>query len=293
MLMLCALSRTERLGLLFGGFLWLGVGAVTAQGASPHHVRASLVAETDAVQPGQPLQLGIRLEMEKGWHTYWQNPGDSGLPTRVRWELAPGFSAGEIRWPAPIRFASGPVVSYGYQQEVLLPVAITVPAAIASREVRFVARVSWLECQEACLPGKAELVRVLPVRPKAREGPLAPLFAETRRRLPTREPGWRVSAAGAARTLSLALRPPPGTTVRDAYFYAVTPRLVDYSQPQELSREGGTLRLDLARDPNGAPAERLAGVLVAETAAGRAALEVDVKLVSSPARTRVQKERKP
>jgi len=292
MRMLSAAARTE---VVLAGVFALGIGAVPAraQGAAPRHVKASLLAETDAVQPGRSLQLGVRLEMEKGWHTYWQNPGDSGLPTRVKWELPPGFTAGEIRWPYPIRFVSGPVVSYGYEHDVLLPVAVVVPLAIAASEVRFVARVSWLECEEACLPGKAELALVLPVRPSAREGERAPLFAEARRRLPKREPGWRVSAEGAARTLSLAVRPPLGTAVRDAYFYPVTPRLVDYSQPQSLRREGAAVRLELARDPNGAPAERLVGVLVAETASGREALEVDVKLVSSPARTSMEKERKP
>jgi thiol:disulfide interchange protein DsbD len=286
-----ALSRIERL-LIGVSFSLICVFPVLAQG-TPRHVKAQLLAETDAAQPGRPLQVGVRLEMEKGWHTYWQNPGDSGLPTRVRWELPPGLTAGEIRWPYPIRFASGPVVSYGYESDVLLPVTVGVPPTIAAGEVRLVAHVNWLECQEACLPGKADLVLVLPVRRTAREGPQAPLFAEARRRLPTRGPGWRVSAEGAARTVSVAVRPPQGTEVRDAYFYPVTPRLVDYSKPQTLIREGGGIRLELARDPNGAPAERLSGVLVAETAAGRAAVAVDVRLVSSPARTKLEKERKP
>jgi len=85
--------------------LCLGATRGHAQAPAVRHVKASLVAETDAVRPGQPLTVGIRLEMEKGWHTYWRNPGDSGLPTRVRWTLPAGFSAGELRWPYPQRFA--------------------------------------------------------------------------------------------------------------------------------------------------------------------------------------------
>jgi DsbC/DsbD-like thiol-disulfide interchange protein len=285
---------TARGGLVIAGVVWLAVAAAPARAqGQPRHVKATLVAETAGVQPGRPLQLGVRLEMEEGWHTYWQNPGDSGLPTRVKWELPQGFSAGEMRWPYPSRFATGPIVSYGYEHEVLLPVTIRVPPAVASREVRFVARVSWLECQEACLPGKAELVLVLPIVPEAREGPLQPLFVQARNNLPAAEPGWRVSAEGGTRTVSLAVRPPPGTAIRDAYFYPLTPRLVDYSKPQSLRRGNGALRLELARDPNGVSAERLAGVLVAGTSAGTTALDVDVKLVSAPARTSIEKERKP
>jgi DsbC/DsbD-like thiol-disulfide interchange protein len=287
------LSLARRASIALGLLLWLLAGGAAAQGQAAHHVKASLLAETDAVSPGRPLQLGIRLEMEKEWHTYWENPGDSGLATRVKWELPTGFSAGEVRWPYPVRFATGPVVSYGYEGDVLLPVAIEVPPKLATSEVRISARVSWLECREACLPGKAELVLTLPVQPSARAADAAALFAQARTRLPVQDPSWRVSAEGMPRSILLAVRPPHGTSVRDAYFYPVTPRLVDYSRPQGLGREGGAIRLELARDPNGVPAERLNGVLVADTAAGRTALQVDVKLGSGPVRTRIEKEGKP
>jgi DsbC/DsbD-like thiol-disulfide interchange protein len=286
-------SLARRVSPALALLLWMAAGGAAAQGRTVHHVKASLLAETDAVSPGHPLQLGIRLEMEKEWHTYWQNPGDSGLATRVRWELPTGFSAGEVRWPYPVRFATGPVVSYGYEGDVLLPVTIEVPPGLAASEVRISARVSWLECREACLPGKADLVLTLPVQPSARNTDAAALFAQARTRLPVQDPGWRVSAEGRPGSVLLAVRPPRGTSVRDAYFYPLTPQLVDYSRPQTLGREGSAIRLELARDPNGVPAERLNGVLVADTAAGRTALQVDVRLGSGPARTRIEKESKP
>jgi thiol:disulfide interchange protein DsbD len=262
-----------------------------AQAPPGRHVKVSLVAETDAIRPGHPLTLGIRLEMEKGWHTYWRNPGDSGLPTRVKWELPAGFTSGEILWPYPIRFATGPLVSYGYEHDVLLPVAIRVPAALAAPEVRIAARVDWLECQEACLPGRADVSLTLPVRAAAAPGSQAALFAEARRRLPKKDAAWRFSASSAPGSLSLVVRPPRGTDLREAYFYPVTPRLLDYAQPQKLTREGAVQRLALARDPNGAPSDRLAGVLVAGTGAGALAVEVDVPLGSGPARTSLKQEK--
>lgn len=251
--------------------------------ASARHVRASLVAETNAIVPGRPLLAGVRLQMDPGWHTYWRNPGDSGLPTRIRWQLPAGFAAGEIRWPYPERFSSGPVVSYGYAEEVLLPVAIAVPASAAGR-VRLAARVDWLECQEACLPGKAEVELVLPVRASGAPSAAAPLFADTARRLPVRASAWSVRARMEPGALALRLRPPTGTTLRGAYFYAVTPRVLDYSGPQALAGSGPALRLVLPRDPNGvASPERLVGVLVAETAGGTIALEVNVPVASGAA----------
>jgi DsbC/DsbD-like thiol-disulfide interchange protein len=282
-----------QLSALAGLAVAFGAPNAIAQTSPPRHVKASLVAETDSVRPGQPLAVGIRLEMEKGWHTYWRNPGDSGLPTRVRWELPEGFAAGEIRWPYPIRFTTGPLVSYGYEHDVLLLVEIRVPPAVAAREVRLAGRVDWLECRETCLPGKAEVTLTLPVRTDAAPGPHAVLFAAVRRRLPAKDPGWRFSVSPPGQGLSLVVRPPRGQALREAYFYPVTPRLVDYAKPQGLEREGGAYRLALARDPNGAPAGRLAGVLVAETNSGTVAVEVDAPIASGPARTSMKQERKP
>jgi DsbC/DsbD-like thiol-disulfide interchange protein len=265
--------------------------AVHAQAPSARHTRASLLSEADAARPGQPMTVGIRLQMEKGWHTYWRNPGDSGLPTRARWELPAGLTAGEIQWPYPSRFTSGPLVNYGYENDVLLPVEIRVPASVAESQVRIAVRVDWLECQEACLRGRADLSLTLPVRATSAPGAQSALFADARRRMPTKDPAWRFSVSSAARSLSLVVRPPRGTEIREAYFYPAVPRVLDHAQPQTLTREGAAGRLALSRDPNAAPLERLAGVLVAATGAGPVAVAVDVPLVRGPARISLNQER--
>ncbi len=255
----------------------VGGATVVAQPAGGKHVRASFVAEVDAVQAGQPLLVGFRLQMEPGWHTYWRNPGDSGLPTRVKWDLPEGFSAGELQWPRPIRFATGPLVSYGYEHEVLHPAEIRVPASLPGGEVRLAARLSWLECRDVCLPGKADLTLTLPVRGKASPGPEAPLFTEARRQMPHEDPGWTLVAAAREGAIDLVVQPPPGTALSDAYFYPVSRRVLDYSRPQRLSTEERGYRIELARDPNGEPSVgRLSGVLVAKTPTGEKAVEVDV-----------------
>jgi thiol:disulfide interchange protein DsbD len=267
--------------------------SLSADTTPRRHTTPSLLAEADAVRPGEPLTVGIRLQMETGWHTYWRNPGDSGLPTRARWDLPPGFAAGEIQWPYPSRFASGPLVNYGYEGEVLLPVVIRVSASVALPQVRIATRVDWLECQEACLPGRADLSVTLPVRAAARPGPQAALFAEARRRVPRKDPAWSFSASSEPGSLSLVVRPPRGTDLREAYFYSAAPQVLDLGQPQSLTRRGAAHRLALARDPNGAAPERLAGVLVAGTRTGPVAVDVDVPLVPGPARTSPKQEGRP
>jgi thiol:disulfide interchange protein DsbD len=263
---------------------------VFALGAGPDaiaapHVTASLVAEADAVVPGRALAVGVRLRMEAGWHTYWRNPGDAGLPTRARWTLPGGFAAGELQWPVPERFASGPIASYGYSREVLLPVEVRVPATLAASEVRLAARVDWLECREACLPGRAEVSLVLPVRSASRPGPSAAAFAEARRLLPAPRPGWDVSATAEGSSLVLAVRP-AGEIPKGAYFFPLEPRVIDHAREQALERAAARrYRLRLARDPNGPPVERLRGVLAVETDGGRRALAVDVPVPArGPAR---------
>jgi DsbC/DsbD-like thiol-disulfide interchange protein len=249
------------------------------------HVKATLVAETDAVAPGRTLVAGIRLQMDAGWHTYWRNPGDSGLPTRVRWTLPDGFVAGDLQWPAPERFAAGPIVSYGYSGEVLLPVAVRVPATLAGPQAHLTARVDWLECQEACLPGRAELTLALPVRAAPQPGAAAPSFVAARRSVPAPAPAWSITASADPPGLVLAWRAPAGEEAKDAYFYPLAPRVLEHAQPQALERGAARrYRLRLARDSNGEPVERLAGVLVVDTAKGRRALSVDVP-VTTPART--------
>ena len=96
-------------------------------GAAEPNIKGELIAATDAVVPGQPLQVGLRLTPTDGWYTYWQVPGDSGLPTQIAWQLPPGFSAGPIEWPHPQRMPLGPMVNFGYKNETVLLTTISVP----------------------------------------------------------------------------------------------------------------------------------------------------------------------
>jgi thiol:disulfide interchange protein len=278
----------RRIGAQLAAILGLGVAAVVLAGAAgSKHVQASLVAEVESIRPGEPFWVGLRLQMADGWHTYWKNPGDSGLPTRIAWTMPEGFEAGPIVWPRPERIEAGPLVSHGYEGEVLLPIVIVPSPKVAPPgPVKLLARVNWLECKEACLPGKADLELVLPVAVQAPK-PVpewAGLFAKTRSLLPAEPDGWRFSAHPAEGTLSLAARPPASwATPRKAHFFSEEPEVVEYAAPQILNRTADGFRLDLVPASNPRPVTALTGVLVLEGPAGIQALHVEAPQASTPA----------
>jgi thiol:disulfide interchange protein DsbD len=151
---------------MIGLSLLLSVLAPTVQAAAvkTDHVTAELVAERSAVQPGQSVQIGLRLQHIPLWHTYWRNPGDSGLPTTLTWELPAGSQVGEIEWPAPKRLPIGPLVNYGYEGDLLLPLSFTAPTdARPGQDLRLRAQAQWLVCHDVCIPESATLELRLPV----------------------------------------------------------------------------------------------------------------------------------
>ena len=138
-------------------------------GVSTPHVRADLVAHApQGVAPGQPLWLGLQITHQPGWHTYWRNPGDSGLPTELTWQLPPGLDAGEISWPLPRKIPIGTLANYGYEGTVLLPVPVTVASTFApgplAQDVTVKLHATWLVCRKECIPEEGDFTLQLPLK---------------------------------------------------------------------------------------------------------------------------------
>ncbi len=132
-------------------------------------VRAELLAYApQGVAPGAQVWLGLQLQHQPQWHTYWKNPGDSGLPTTLAWTLPPGVTAGDIAWPTPHKIAIGNLANLGFEGTVLLPVPLAIapdfrPSGLAQDlEVRVSA--SWLVCRQECIPQDGEFALRLPLR---------------------------------------------------------------------------------------------------------------------------------
>jgi thiol:disulfide interchange protein len=132
-------------------------------------VTPELVADTSAIVPGKPFKLGVVLKMQPGWHTYYKESGEAGMPTRITWTLPPGFKASpELLWKKPHRFLDAGITTFGYNDQTVIAATITPPAACTpGSALEFKANVKWLACQDACVPGKRDLSLKLPIAASA------------------------------------------------------------------------------------------------------------------------------
>ncbi|MCB0310728.1 MAG: hypothetical protein KDD42_05810 [Bdellovibrionales bacterium] len=144
---------------LFIGFLLIGA-QVRAESQLATPTQVSLVADHSTVAPQSPFRLGVLFKMQSGWHIYWKESGDSGLPTRVEFEVPQGFVVGELKWPEHEVFVlPGDIKGYGYSDEVLLYSEITPPQDLSiGRQIELKAKVSWLNCSATvCIPARQEV----------------------------------------------------------------------------------------------------------------------------------------
>lgn len=127
------------------------------------YVKAKLVSEVAAIAPGKAFRVAVAFDIAEHWHTYWRNPGDSGLPTRLTWKLPAGFQASEIAWPAPQAFVTPAGVNFGYERQAWHIVTITPPADLQpGKAFALGAKVTFLVCREECLPGTLDVALELP-----------------------------------------------------------------------------------------------------------------------------------
>ncbi len=252
--------------------IWLvGVAPawVCAAPVKPGKVAVELIAERSAIVPGQRFTVALRLQMDEHWHTYWKNPGDSGLPTSLIWRLPTGFSAGELQWPYPQRISAGRLTNYGYEGEALLLVDVAAPEALKTgASVTLAALAKWLECKDVCIPREAALELALPVAVNAATSAWTAQFKVAREALPRALTGFRASATRAGKGLELALAPTrPVAPFGSFYFFSEREGMVEPSRPQLLKKVGEryVLSLPIAVAPTG-DFSVLEGVLVADQA---------------------------
>lgn len=222
--------------------------------ADDEHVRVALLSEQAALVPGTTAWLGVRLAHAPHWHTYWINPGDSGLPTKLAWQLPAGFRARDIAWPAPQRIRVGDLYNFGYEGDVLLPVPIEIPAdARPGAPAHVAVDVKYLVCHDECIPGKADLALDLPVAAAAGKTQSSTLFDAARAKQP--EPvQWSGAAHIVGDAVELTLHAHDMPPVADAF--VVERKLVNYAPPQIAQHgEDLTLRFEKSDYFVGAPAQ--------------------------------------
>lgn len=172
-----------RAGLLL--MLTLIASTVHAAPVKALHVTVDLLAESAAVVPGKPLWLLLQFTPEDGWHTYWKNPGDSGLAPVLNWQLPAGWQAKAPLFPTPEAIPYGSQMNYGYHGANGLLVELVPPNQIDTTAVELQLDARWLVCADACVPGRGEFRLTLPVAHSPSVNPEhAALFANTRAALP-------------------------------------------------------------------------------------------------------------
>lgn len=218
-------------------------------------IEPSLISASSGVAPGKPFSVGLHLKIAPGWHTYWANAGDSGIPVSINWKLPEGWKAGAIQWPIPDKHIEpGDMITYGYEKEVLLIVEITPPADLSGQEsATLQAEASWLVCESTCVPGSADLQLTLPITAEEAPSDHAALFAATERQLPrTSPPPFRLRWEAHDTEVYLKLAGTPDGAFYD--FYPITGVL---RHPEVLS--SGVIRIPFPPPPE--PAE-IQGILV-------------------------------
>ena len=253
------------------------------------HDTVSLVSDTDSVSPGTPFRIGLRFRLTPGWHTYWRNPGDAGVAPELDLTLPKGAVAGPIAWPAPQRVTEGPLMTYAYTGEVLLPLTVT-PAsstpASNNANTTITADARWLVCKQICVPEQAHFRLDLPAGDLPAANQLtghtaaslqAPLFAAADRRIPRPSP-WAAHIA-ADGTLWLRGEELNAATVTNAWFIPADAGSIQDAAPQLLSTGPDSLTLSLKPGPEFKAGAGLEGVLAVLDRSGQ---ETDVAVSATP-----------
>jgi len=227
-------------------------------------VRAELLAHApEGVQPGTTVWLGLRLQHAPDWHTYWKNPGDSGLPTELEWTLPDGVTAGEIAWPTPRKFPLGNLANYGYDGTVVLPVPVQVPSGFSADSLEVSLYASWLACKTECIPEEGQFRVRIPAQGSTslHGGEFAAAFDAA----PRQGTLARGSLSPQAQHLSVVLEGLPAAWAGKALeFYPETPGLIDPGAPWTQSWDGQRWQASVPLSPYRSQAPDALTLVVAE-----------------------------
>jgi len=233
------------------------------------HIRTQLFSEYSAISPGQRFWVALRQQIIPGWHTYWRNPGDSGEPTAMDWELPPGWQASAIYWPFPSRLPLGPLVNFGYSNEVWLLTELQAPANLSiGQSLQLTANGFWLVCEEVCIPEEGVLYLPLQVTDSPEPSAFQQVIELAVDNLPKPFAG-RVGYALTGGDLQLVFNNPRSDHPAKVEFFPHFSDVIEHAAPQKLSVEKDQLLLQIPSQFAAQP-DRLDGVLVFTPAANSA-----------------------
>lgn len=216
---------------------------------------ASLIVSHNTLQKGGAFSAAVILKPKAGWHTYWENPGDAGIPTTLEWSLPEGLSAGPVQWPMPTRLMEDTLAVYAYESEVLLPVIIQLPMTFDGASVPITVNASWLVCDKICVPESAELSTEIPIGSAGEQSNDLGQFANAWASLPTKRSA-AIAFSTSEQSFDLEI-PEDVRGVGEIYFFPRQQNIIEYATPQTIS--GRTL--SLPRKPGSDVPDTISGYL--------------------------------
>ena len=234
------------------------------------HTTLKIFVDTQAVEPGVPFRVGVALDPAPQWHTYWRNPGDSGMRNTLAWTLPAGASASDPRYPVPERLPLPPLMNYGYKRQAVMVVEITPPADLPT-DRRFEAqlRADWLVCADVCVPEGGNVSFTLPVSKGQATAANEAFFDAAEQALPLASP-WQIAANTTSETLELTVDVGPSglRSLKEAYFFPYSNMLIDHAATQRVSVDGSRLVLTMPLAKGADPTGPITGILKVDSAAG-------------------------
>jgi len=247
-------------------------------------VNAQLISTHDDVAPGQEFYVALRKVIDPKWHTYWVNPGDSGEPVQINWDLPSELTPGEIIWPLPEAIPTGPLTNYGFENEVYFPVPFKVSSSAKPGDVLEIkANIFYLVCYDVCIPEDTSLsFSVLVGEPKT-------------------DPNW-LPAINGARSDAPAFGPASGGVINqdgqavfrfknlpkgdysESYFFPESGGMIEHAAPQKVTvtDQGLQLKTKAGFEWNNGQPELTRGVLAFKDDQNRAGFWVDLTIGSAP-----------
>ncbi|BAK65409.1 thiol-disulfide interchange protein [Sphingobium sp. SYK-6] len=236
-------------------------GGAFAQSGTPH-IRASLAAETSTPAAGETVTLAIVMRPDKGWHGYWENPGDAGAGMRVAWDLPEGVKAGPFRYPVPERLLIAGLMNHVYEHDHAVLLDVTLPAGLAKgTRLPIRGKAQWLACTDSiCVPEQGEIATTLTIGDGAVRPEDRALFDGFRAALP-RPLDQQASYAAQDGRIAIAVPYPAAAAVGEPWFFALTPQRVRYAEPQRARRVGDALVIEMEASDGAATDGVIEGVL--------------------------------
>lgn len=233
------------------------VCTLAAQGP---RISTSLISTVSEVRAGDTFYAVVRLDIERGWHIYWTNPGDTGIATSINWQLPKGFTVQSLQFPTPKKFVTSESVSYGHEGEVLIVARIKAPLGLTGK-VRLSANLDWLACIEACIPGRAQVSTEINI---GNLTVLKPNSLELLDQASRSTPGYPSFSVQASRQGG-GYRLGASRAADQAYFFADDPEVISAGAAQSFTRTDSGFELSLQPSTYGKKNPvRLKGVLVVE-----------------------------